>query len=320
MENGFEFGKVTQNLLKSGHIHPDDPRLLSDICSPNTHLSVGRKSFIAQAEFHLDRAREVSGKIGARDPLQSRFALSSKLIGSLKSGASHTGMEAGFIAVGMEETALLLWKRGHSDKIVGGMIRFSARATDRVILSQRSNEFDGLVSTMALKNDYSMPSAAHDLIRLGLVEPNDPRLDPKIINCANMANQLQTGDFLAGMKSHNWSDMSLLSKIDDPFSQSSIIKDTALLLEQQCAPHKNSETAKHKKQADFMATMGRISERMAVNLSWGGQDPTMARSSFLLGNSVSAVERSRIYAMRARNSEKDKQDKNRSSQNRDRMM
>jgi hypothetical protein len=321
IESGFEYGRVARHLMMSGQIESIDPRTSSDICDNTADLTISRKSFIAQADFHTGRARDAAGKLGVSDPLKSIFALSSKLIGSIKNGAAHNGMESGMLAISVEEAAILLEQGNHPRRLVRDMARFSARTTDSVVLASRALGFDGVISTMALKNDYSLPLAARDLKRIGAIDPLDPRLHPNVAVQANASNQLPTGEFLKHMKSGLWSDMDRLSKMgDSPFSRASILKDTAILVEQQADRGGSTEANKNGRYALFMETMARIGEKMAVNLVVGGKDPDRSKSTALLGYTASAVERSRIYTSRERVAQRDATRNTVASRGRGRMM
>jgi hypothetical protein len=295
-QSGTDYSTAAAFLVENGQIAPDDGRLSPAVMDPTAPVCMTRRAFLSQSKYFHEQIRELADqRLEISRPLKGIVGLQKKLLQAASQTSDRSGMEVASLAMTFEQSGCVIGNTPGSARLSRRLFELAARTTDRVILTDRARSFNGLVSEMATANRSTFHSGAKDLLRLGMLDPDDPRVQ----NSAPISTAMKSmnGDeFIRHIQSQILTGMSYIKHCDiDTFSPRSIKEDANRL---PYGDHPSSQLELDKRDRDIMLGVSRLGERLAMNLHHSKNQMVGSHIESTLSTVKSCVQRSNVYANR----------------------
>lgn len=296
-QSGTDYSTAAAFLVENRQIAPDDGRLSPAVMDPTAPVCMTRRAFLSQSQYFHEQIRELANqRLEISRPLKGIVGLQKKLLQAASQTSDHSGMEVASLAMTFEQSGCVIGNTPGSARLSRRLFELAARTTDRVILTDRARPFNGLVSEMAIANRSTFHSGAKDLLRLGMLDPDDPRVQigapiPTAIKSMNGE------DFIRHIQSQIVTGMGYITHCGiDTFSPRSIKEDANRL---PFGDHPSSQFELDKRDQDIMAGVSRLGERLAMNLHHSKNKAVGSHIDSTLSTVKSCVHRSNVYGNRA---------------------
>jgi hypothetical protein len=294
-ENGVTYYVAASYLKTQGALTEDDPRLGAAVMRDDDIVASTAKGFGARVTHLQEALKGIAADAATKRKIKSLLATQKKVCGEDPSKISPNGDQAAQVALCMEKAAMLIPQSGHED-LVTGCLSFAATTTDRCVYEMRHKGFDGLVAPLAYRHQTSVSDMAKELVRAGKIPADDPRATA-VPQRNGRSGDLMTKPFMDYVKSSLASSVIKARSIENAtFGRRAIFNEVA---EMKVLPKASSKASGGDDRArDFMLTIAKINERVAMNVHLSGGDPATVSSTLELADSAS--RRAMVYDMRSK--------------------